>query len=238
MKATKHTHQRSPAKALPEVGEELKFASGKSGRKLVIPPVPNEVVQAILKAEESLRRKELGGGSELKKGFRVAAAGGLVTRPRRDAKGNIFGIGKFRVIPIVPEYVREFIQEVARENRLSPHSVKTVREIAQNAEVDNSDSLYLLEVGGRIVQVLGDGSIKEFGFFNKDGRFEYAKDEGSLNQWPQKYFEEVNLPRSQWTGTAAEIGRVVRKQLIASTERPRWDNRAKYPELAESGEVF
>lgn len=190
------------------------------------------VQEAIRRAEESGQRREVGGSTALKKGFRAAAAGGLVARPRRDAKGRILGIGKFRVIPILPEYVQRFIREAARENRLSPRSVKTVQEIAENAKVDHSDSLYLLEIGDRIVQILGDGSIKEFGFFNKSGRIEPAKDEGLLNQWLQKYFEEINLPQSQWMTTAAEIGRVVRKQLIAATERPRWDDRAGYPELA------
>ena len=58
------------------------------------------------------------------------------------------------------------------------------------------------------------------------------KDEGSISDELAAYFEAKHLPRDLWEPTAAEIERVVRKQVNASQSRPLWNERARYPELA------
>jgi hypothetical protein len=66
---------------------------------------------------------------------------------------------------------------------------------------------------------------------NKKDRKE-QEDEGTITDALVAYFEAKNLPRELWEPTAAEIERVVRKQVNASRPRPLWDERARYPELA------
>jgi cold shock CspA family protein len=58
------------------------------------------------------------------------------------------------------------------------------------------------------------------------------KDEGRLNEPLLRYLKAKNVPPEMWSDTAAEIERLVGKKLAAAVARPRWDDRAKYPELA------
>ena len=67
---------------------------------------------------------------------------------------------------------------------------------------------------------------------NKKKSRKDRKDEGSITDELLAYFEAKHLPRDLWEATAAEIERVVRKQIVANEKRPMWSERARYPELA------
>jgi len=58
------------------------------------------------------------------------------------------------------------------------------------------------------------------------------KEEGRLNEPLLRYLKAKKIPPAMWPETAAEIERLVGKKLAAAVARPRWDDRAKYPELA------
>ena len=58
------------------------------------------------------------------------------------------------------------------------------------------------------------------------------KDEGRLNEPLLRYLKAKNIPPEMWSDTAAEIERLIGKKLSATVPRPLWDDRAKYPELA------
>ena len=53
-----------------------------------------------------------------------------------------------------------------------------------------------------------------------------------LNEPLLLYLKAKNVPSALLPETAAEIERLVRKKLAAAVNRPQWDDRAKYPELA------
>ena len=57
------------------------------------------------------------------------------------------------------------------------------------------------------------------------------KDEGRSNEPLLRYLNAKNIPHAMLSETAAEIERLVGKKLAAAVKRPRWDDRAKYPEL-------
>jgi hypothetical protein len=77
-----------------------------------------------------------------------------------------------------------------------------------------------------------DGLFKKWPT-KKDGptQQEEKKDEGRLNEPLLRYFKAKKIPPEMWSDTAAEIERVITKKLAAAVKRPRWDDRAKYPEL-------
>ena len=58
------------------------------------------------------------------------------------------------------------------------------------------------------------------------------KDEGRLNEPLLRYLKAKNVPPAMWSDTAAEIERLIGKKLAAAVARPLWDDRAKYPKLA------
>ena len=57
------------------------------------------------------------------------------------------------------------------------------------------------------------------------------KEEGRLNEPLLRYLKAKKIPSAMWPETAAEIERLIVKKLVAAEKRPRWDDRAKYPEL-------
>ena len=57
------------------------------------------------------------------------------------------------------------------------------------------------------------------------------KEEGRLNEPLLRYLKAKKIPPAMWPETAAEIERLVVKKLVAAEKRPRWDDRAKFPEL-------
>jgi hypothetical protein len=73
----------------------------------------------------------------------------------------------------------------------------------------------------------GDVTIKEI--ISDDEQ----EDEGFLNETLKKYLRERDVAPELWNETAAEIERVIRKKIADSKERPLWDDRARYPELAD-----
>jgi hypothetical protein len=77
-----------------------------------------------------------------------------------------------------------------------------------------------------------DGLFKKWPT-KKDGpaQQEEKKDEGRLNEPLLRYLKAKKIPPEMWSDTAAEIERVITKKLAAAVKRPRWDDRAKYPEL-------
>ena len=54
---------------------------------------------------------------------------------------------------------------------------------------------------------------------------------GQVSEPLAAYLQEMNVPRKKWREAALELARVVLR-FGAPDDRPRWDDRAKYPELA------
>lgn len=63
-------------------------------------------------------------------------------------------------------------------------------------------------------------------------RFEEPKQEERVSEPLAAYLTEMNVPREKWQEAALELARVVLR-LSAPDDRPLWDDRAKYPELAK-----
>ena len=57
------------------------------------------------------------------------------------------------------------------------------------------------------------------------------KDEGRSNEALLHYLKAKHIPPEMWSDTAAEIEKLIRMKLAAAVKRPRWDDRATYPEL-------
>jgi hypothetical protein len=250
MKATKNAHHHGPAarvrKTPRDASSELKAALEASGRQLVVAP---ERIPEQYPIERRWREKPLSGrkakyyegqssereadqtavhhSQSLREGKRkaesasgkpvVRAVGSPKPRPRVAKKTDKVTVSGPFPINLKPKFIEKIARAIARERRLNPYYA-------------NSPGL-----NSYIFEVLEDGTVSSIVYgrpVTYDIKNKKTKDEGPLNKWLEKYFEEINLPRSLWTSAAAEIVRVVRKQVVAATERPRWDERDRYPELA------
>lgn len=117
-------------------------------------------------------------------------------------------------------YIFEMCNAIAKQNpRFIGVSVACLFEKAEESEWVSDNSSHLLPLVRKTISQL-------VGKIDKS-----TMRAGQVSEPLAAYLQEMNVPRKKWREAALELARVVLR-FGAPDDRPRWDDRAKYPELA------
>jgi hypothetical protein len=144
--------------------------------------------------------------------------------PPGDLDGAVklrFSSDEFRVFADIDSYyIFEMCNAIAKQNpRFAGVSIACLFEKTNESEWMSDNSSHLLPLVRKAISQLVSKIDKS------------PNPAGDVSEPLAAYLQEMNVPRKKWREAALELARVVLR-FGAPDDRPRWDDRAKYPELA------